>query len=78
MAIKRIVLKYPTPPTESYYTEDHMYVALDSGSGGYPTRSTILEAHDFKTLEEAQDYVGPFKDFKPVELLIEVKERPLV
>ncbi len=41
MPIKRIVLKYPSAPTESFYTEEHMYVALDSGSGGYPVRSTI-------------------------------------
>ncbi|EMM5100436.1 hypothetical protein ACK249_003783 [Pseudomonas aeruginosa] len=54
-----------------------MYVALDSGSGGYPVRSTILNAHDFKTLEAAQKYVGQFEEFKPVELSIEVQEKPL-
>ncbi|MBW6122594.1 hypothetical protein KZ843_06765 [Pseudomonas aeruginosa] len=77
MPIKRIVLKYPSAPTETYYTEEHMYVALDSGSGGYPVRSTILNAHDFKTLEAAQKYVGQFEEFKPVELSIEVQEKPL-
>lgn len=78
MPIKRIVLKYNSEPAETYHTADHMYVALDAASGGYPIRTTILEAHEFKTLEAAQKYIVNCEGLIPVELEIDVQETPLI
>lgn len=53
---KKVVLMYREPPSENYYTEQHMFVDLDQQSGGYATRATMLQAHDFQTVEKANAY----------------------
>lgn len=52
----KIVLMYKTKPTEQWSTDQDMFVDLDLGSGGYPTRTRASNAHDFKTVEKANQY----------------------
>jgi hypothetical protein len=52
----KTVLMYREKPKETYYNDQHMFVDLDQQSGGYPCRATMLEAHDFKTVEDAAKY----------------------
>lgn len=52
----KIVLMYKEAPTEHWYSDDHMFVDLDSSSGGYPTRANARNAYDFKTKEKADNY----------------------
>lgn len=47
---------YKNKPTETYYSDQDMFVALDSYSGGYPTRVDFTRAHGFKTKEECEKY----------------------
>lgn len=37
-----------------------MFVNLDSASGGYPYATSIDHAHNFKTIAEAERYIGSF------------------
>lgn len=36
--------------------EAEKFVALDDRSGGYPYSTSVLNAHDFKTVEKAKSY----------------------
>lgn len=75
METKRIVLKYNNPKLQSYHKAGDVYVALDSHSGGYPYQVSAMEAHNFKTVEEAMKYAGHFDDFSVVELTVKVYEK---
>lgn len=69
------VCKYRNAPTESYYTNDHMYVGIDSSTGGYPTRMNILEAKHFKCEEDARRYASKFKnEIYPIKVDLNVYE----
>lgn len=61
---------YREKPEESYYTNQHMFVDLDESSGGYPTRATMLNAHDFKTVQKAIQYDSHFNEFIVAKLVI--------
>lgn len=63
----KIVLMYKTEPTESYYDKNFMFVDLDQQSGGYPTRATPENAHNFRTVEKAKLYDSK-NEFDVVEL----------
>lgn len=65
----KVVLMYRDKPQETYYTDQHMFVDLDKPSGGYPTRATILNAHNFINIQQAMDY-DPKGEFVVAELLI--------
>lgn len=62
MKSQKYVCVYKDQPTESYYTDEDMFVALDSHSGGYPTRVSIHRVHTFKTEEECKKYASHFQN----------------
>lgn len=80
---ERIVLQYPaagTRTSNSRYTdgsypvvhenEAGMFVALDSASGGYPYPVSIDGAHNFRTVEKADEYQRSFKYFIVRKLIV--------
>lgn len=55
----KIVLQYKNSSSVYWDEENYMpFVALDSSSGGYPYEVDIDSAHDFKTVESAEKYIG--------------------
>jgi len=67
---KKVVLMYRDKPRETYYSDQDMFVELDKPSGGYPTRATILNAHNFTSTQNALNY-DKRGEFIVAELLIE-------
>ena len=54
----KVVIQYKNS-SSVYWDEEYMpFVALDSSSGGYPYEVDIGSAHDFKTVESAEKYIG--------------------
>jgi hypothetical protein len=71
-----VLLQYPAagtrtsdhPYTDGSYPTVHeneagKFVALDTHSGGYPYAVEINRAHDFGSVEKAEQYRGHFKYF---------------
>jgi len=54
-------------------SEAGKWVALDSNSGGYPYATEIANAHDFGSVEKAQDYARHFPGFKVRCVLVTYK-----
>ena len=65
----RVFLQYGKAgdPTSDFCTvhptEEGMFVAIDSASGGYPCPTDIDSAHDFNTVEKANNYARHFLGF---------------
>ena len=70
--MNKYVCIYKELPKESFYSEEDMYVALDSYSGGYPTRVNITRVHCFKTAKEAESYASHFPEIYAAEIKIDV------
>lgn len=61
---QKVLIQYGKAGEPGFYScgiseEDvEQFVALDRASGGYPYAAAIGNAHDFKTVEDAQKYIG--------------------
>lgn len=77
MKITRFVLKYKTPPVQSFHTPDDMYVARDWTSG-YPTRTTVMGAESYDSKEAAEKYLSHFRnELMMVEQTVEITDTPV-
>lgn len=56
--VKKLVLMYRQESEEKFHNAGDMFVMLDQASGGYPARTNMLNAHDFKSLDVCQKYDG--------------------
>lgn len=66
----KIFLQYPKEGEPGIHgrpqhsDDAEQFVDLDRASGGYPYGTSINNAHDFKTVEEAIKYRGHFKQLQ--------------
>lgn len=81
MRFTAIVIKYKVPLIDAerrYCNDDDTFVALDAHSGGYPYRTHVLRAQQWKTEADAIRYIGVDVDkFEVVELTFDITERIL-
>jgi hypothetical protein len=57
--------------------EDELFVDIDYNSGGYPYAVTAMQAHDFKSTDDALRYIGHFKNMEVVELEMQFTVRKI-
>jgi len=74
-----VFLQYPgagealsstSPSHRVHRSDDEMFVAIDSHSGGYPYGVPINRAHDFKTVEAAEKYRMSFDKLRVREVRV--------
>jgi hypothetical protein len=57
--------------------DDELFVDVDCNSGGYPYAVTAMQAHDFKSTDDALRYIGHFKNMEVVELEMQFTVRKI-